>query len=330
MPIIGIDPAADRLGVSVVTDDGRETAARVVSNRPAGWTAIWAMVDESTSVAIEGTRGWGLALALFLSDRDIGVIDVAPWRVAQLRDAGPTRRKTDQIDAFFTARAAQLADLEPAKFEATDVELSAAVTYRGGLVREQTARANRIHSLLGRIDPAIRDTLRRIRSLKQWTTLTTYDHPKHLVAACTIRDQAAAGVRSWHEIKLLTATIESLLPEPGRRLAQLAGIGPVGAALIVARTGDIGRFRSEAAFASFLGVVPTQHASGNRNRLFNNRHGERQLANVLNTAIKTQLRTQGEAWTYVNRRVKEGTPRPIAIIAARRKLARRTWKTLKT
>lgn len=303
----------------------------MVSNRRAGWSAICRLVtDETIQVAVEGPLGWGLALTLFLRDRGIDVVNVAPWQTAQLRNARPAARKTDQIDAFLTARAAQLWDLSPTRVTVDSVEFGAIVAYRDGVVRDQTARANRIQNLLGRFDPTCRDQLGRLRSKKQWEQLCTYDHQRFPIMSCVIRDTAEAGLVEWHHIKMLTAAVESLLPATGHKLRQLPGIDVVGAAIIVSRTGDLGRFRSEAAFASFVGVAPGEHSSGNRTRNFSNRRGDRRLAGVFDTAIKTQLRTKGPAFHYVERRTRDGIPRQIAINAATRKLVRKTWKQLKT
>ena len=331
MPIVGIDPAADKLGVCVVSDQGQPIETKMVSNRRVGWSAVVRLVtDETVQVAVEGAVGWGLALTLFLRDCGIDVINVAPWQTAQLRNARPAASKTDQIDAFLTARAAQLWDMSPTPVTVDSVEFGAVLAYRNGLVGDQTARANRIQNLLGRFDPTYRDQLGRLRSKKKWEQLCTYDHQRFAIMSCVIRDLAQAGVTEWHHIRMLTAAVESLLPETGQKLRELPGIDVVGAAVIVSRVGDVDRFRSEAAFASYVGVAPREHSSGNRTRNYANRKGDRRLAGVFDTAIKTQLRTKGPAYHYVERRTKEGIPRQIAINAATRKLVRNTWKKLKT
>lgn len=52
--------------------------------------------------------------------------------------------------------------------------------------------------------------------------------------------------------------------EVGKLLTGIAGIGPLTAACIIAKTGDPARFRSAAALASYVGVVPRLHQSGKR------------------------------------------------------------------
>lgn len=329
MPIIGIDPAADRLGVAVVSDRGGVIETRVVSNRKPGWSTIGRLSNGGAiPVAIEGAFGWGLALTLFLGDCDVDVIDVAPWQTAQLRDAGPTHRKTDEIDAIWTAQAARLWGHQPVAVPAWQLELATIVTHRQAVIKDQVARASRIQNMLGRFDPAYRDQLGRIRSKRHWEQLATYDNPRYQMTACTIRDIAADGIREWHHQKLLSVAIESMLPEVGQRLQQFQGIGVIGAATILAHTGDVSRFRSEAAFAAFAGVAPADHSSGNRTRHYASRGGNRQLAAVFHTAISSQIRQHGEAHDYIQRRVQQGTPHAIAKTAAARKLCRRTWRTL--
>jgi transposase len=71
--------------------------------------------------------------------------------------------------------------------------------------------------------------------------------------------------------------IQTALTASGTALTDLYGIGTSTAAKILAHVGDVGRFRSTAAFATYTGTAPIEVSSGEviRHRL--SRAGNRQL-----------------------------------------------------
>jgi transposase len=85
-------------------------------------------------------------------------------------------------------------------------------------------------------------------------------------------------------------------------LTQLHRIGNLLAGKILARVGDIDRFRSAAAFASYTGTAPIEVSSGDvvRHRL--SRAGDRQLNSCLHIMAITQIAhdTPGRATTSAN------------------------------
>lgn len=52
-----------------------------------------------------------------------------------------------------------------------------------------------------------------------------------------------------------------------QRLLKIEGVGPISATAIVASVGDARQFRSARQFAAWLGLVPSQHSSGGKERL---------------------------------------------------------------
>ncbi|MFE2552312.1 transposase [Streptomyces sp. NPDC059355] len=67
-----------------------------------------------------------------------------------------------------------------------------------------------------------------------------------------------------------------------------------------------GRFRSEAAFASFAGVSPIPASSGLTNRHHLNRSGDRQLNRAMYTITLIRMRLDPATKSYVARRIGEG------------------------
>jgi len=65
-----------------------------------------------------------------------------------------------------------------------------------------------------------------------------------------------AAILAWHRGN-----------EASLRLATIPGIGPLGASAIVATVGDAGQFATGRHLAAWIGLVPTQHSSGGKQRL---------------------------------------------------------------
>ena len=77
-----------------------------------------------------------------------------------------------------------------------------------------------------------------------------------------------------------------------RRLAKIRGVGPKTATAIVAAVGDSAEFTSGRHLAAWMGLVPRQHSSGNRQRLFGiSKRGDRHLRTLLIHGARAVVRT---------------------------------------
>ena len=93
------------------------------------------------------------------------------------------------------------------------------------------------------------------------------------------------------------------------------GVGTLTAAKILAHVGDVGRFRSAAAFATYTGTAPIEVSSGEvvRHRL--SRAGNRQLNYCLHVMAITQARqdTPGRAYHLRNDPKAKATTKPCGV-----------------
>src|SRR4029079_14941905 len=107
----------------------------------------------------------------------------------------------------------------------------------------------------------------------------------------------------------------------GSALTELRGIGTLTAAKILARVGDVKRFRSAAAFASYTGTAPIEVSSGDvvRHRL--SRAGDRQLNCCLHTMAITQIRHPGPGRVYYQRKPASGKGHKEALRCLKRRLS---------
>jgi transposase len=77
-----------------------------------------------------------------------------------------------------------------------------------------------------------------------------------------------------------------------RRLSKIRGIGPKTATAIVAAVGDGVEFTNGRHLAAWMGLVPRQHSSGNRQRLFGiSKRGDRHLRTLLIHGARAVVRT---------------------------------------
>jgi transposase len=119
-----------------------------------------------------------------------------------------------------------------------------------------------------------------------------------------------------------------------RRLAQIPGIGPIGATALVMKTPDPRAFPSGRHFAAWIGLTPKDHSTGGKTRLGKiTRAGDEMLRSVLvagATAVIQQARRgrgRPSPWLVV---LVARKPPKLAAVALANKIARIAWKLLVT
>src|SRR5471032_1106875 len=117
--------------------------------------------------------------------------------------------------------------------------------------------------------------------------------------------------------------------EASRRLAEIPGIGPIGATALVAEIGDWKTFSSGRSLAAWIGLVPKQHSTGGKDRLGSiTKQGNRYLRWLLVVGAMAVIRyaqkhgTQKRPWLG---RLMERRPRKVAAVALANKIARIAW-----
>jgi transposase len=109
-----------------------------------------------------------------------------------------------------------------------------------------------------------------------------------------------------------------------------AGCGELSAARIVAEVARVQRFKSEAAFARYVGLAPIPHTSGTANvRLRPTKQGNRHLNAAIHRIAITQIHHDGPGKEYFQRRLAEGHSRQRALRSLKRRLARVVFTRLR-
>ena len=116
-------------------------------------------------------------------------------------------------------------------------------------------------------------------------------------------------------------------------LRTITGIGPLTAALLITELGDMKRFSSFYQLNSFIGLLPSEHSSGEREskgRLTIRRH--RQLRSDLIECAWTAKRTDPALSLFYSDQIKKGKEPKLIIVKIARKLLSRiryVWLTEK-
>jgi transposase len=121
--------------------------------------------------------------------------------------------------------------------------------------------------------------------------------------------------------------------ELSRRLAQIPGVGPIGASFLVLKAPDPQRFRSGRDFAAWLGLTPKNHSTAGKQRLgVITRAGDETLRSLLvvgATSVIWQARrgTSRSAPPWLLALLARKPPK-LAAVALANKVARIAWKLM--
>lgn len=330
MIIVGIDAHTRNHSAASIDEHGRmlgrfDVAAAVDElDRLVDWIAG---LGGDRLVAIEGAKGFGLALTRRLLDAGETVVDIATHLTADGRRGNRRRGKDDEIDALTVARVAlREYDLPRLTIEQLDADLKLIVDARDQLVAEATRVRNRLHALLLVIAPGYRDDTGALSNKAGLATA------RQLIlrgqAAEPVRAKLAlAAVRRLRQLERETDALEEEIKaavsarKPTRLLA-ICGVGPIIAAKILGETRGVERFPTAAAFAAHSGTAPLPASSGQTTRHRLNRGGNRQLNRALFTIAMVQARWNPEAQTYLQRKRSEGKSPAEARRCLKRHLAK--------
>lgn len=157
-----------------------------------------------------------------------------------------------------------------------------------------------------------------------------HDGPVHALQA----RHACQDLDLWRRrLADIDRDIESLLDrhELGTLLASIDGLGPQSVARVIATVGDPSRFRSAAAFAAYVGVVPGLRQSGKRTsqRAAIGPTGHARLRMALSMPVLGAVRRNPWLRAFYERLRANGKLPKVALIAAMRKLLHAIYSVAK-
>jgi len=263
--------------------------------------------------AVEGCYGAGRSLAQRLvADSEI-VLDVPAKLAARVRVYSCGHgRKTDKDDAVSVGVAAlDGTGILPVTSDDATVSLRLLCDRREELTALRTQAVCRLHRLLAELTPG---GMRRELTANKAQALLARIRPADDVAAVRVhiaRDHLADIRALDARIKYISGQIAALVTASGTGLTGLFGIGPVIAGRILAEVGDVARFATKDAFASYNGTAPIDVSSGDQVRHRLSRAGNRRINHALHMMAVTQIRyptTPGRRY-YERKRCEGKTPK---------------------
>ncbi|MEV6278867.1 IS110 family transposase [Nocardia sp. NPDC051832] len=308
--IIGMDPHKRSATIEIIDPGSNILATGRYGTDNTGYAEMLATARQHTERvwAIEGCNGVGRHIAHRLVHDGETVIDVPAKLSAQVRVfATGNGRKTDPVDAHSVALAALRApNLRRVQADPELIALGMLADRRDELGHARTETVNRLHRLLLELLPG---------GAKKYLTAM---QARKLIATVKPRDPAGKVRRRLaveligeletidRKTKAADKELRQLVAERGSTLTDLNGIGPAGAARLLADVDDIHRFRDRNRFASWNGTAPLDASSGQQQRHRLSRAGNRKINRVLHTMAIVQLRRPSAGRVYYDRRRAEG------------------------
>jgi hypothetical protein len=199
---------------------------------------------------------------------------------------------------------------------------------RDELSGSRTRTVNRLHRLLAELIPG--GAPRHLSAL-QATALLAAVRPRDAAG----RTRRALAAELIDEVEILDGKLKALkrqlaqaVTTAGSRLMNLYGVGPAGAARILADVGDVARFPDRNHFASWTGTAPIDASSGEQIRHRLSRAGNRRLNHVLHIAAIVQIRHDTPGRAYYRRKLAEGKTPLEALRCLRRRLSDVVYRQL--
>jgi transposase len=323
--IIGVDPHKLSATIEVVDHHGHLLGCGRFTTDKAGYTAMRNYVKAwpDRTWAVEGANGTGRPLAQRLVEAGERVVDVPAKLAARVRlfDTGHNR-KTDARDAHSIAMVALRTPGLRVLTPDGDLEALRMLTdRRDELARLRVQTLNRLQRLLSELIPGQRK--KDLSALQAKAMLATVRAPRH-----RREDPPPDGRRGTRrpgrggqEAEEDQAELKAAVAARGSTLMEVHGIGPAGAARILADVGDIARFADRNRFASWTGTAPLDASSGEHIRHRLSRAGNRRMNHVVHIAAIVQLRHDTESRVYYRRKLAAGKTPLEALRCLKRRIS---------
>jgi len=261
----GLDVHAAKVLAATLDSDSGELSVRRLAGATSEVVEFCAALPRPVRVAYEaGPTGFGLARALQAAG--VSCVVAAPGKIER---PASDRVKTDRRDAERLVRLLMIGGLHPVRVPSLDEEalrdlVRAREDVRGDLMRAR----HRLSKLLLRHEVRFEGGRAWTQRHRQW--LSTIELARR-GAQVTLHDYVGAVDALIVRRDTLEATIAELVPaspwaQTVARLRCLRGIDTLTAVGLCCEVGDFGRFARAGQVMSFLGLVPSEHSSGQTRR----------------------------------------------------------------
>jgi transposase len=283
---------------------------------------------EPTAVGIEACAGshyWARAIAEL--GHDVKLI------AAQHTRAYVTGNKNDTNDAAAIAEARSRSSTKYVPINtAAQQDLQMLHRARSALMKERTGMINRIRAFAGEYGRVFARGVAKFRDgLKAW--LADPENGLSGAALETFRELKAQLDDKQQRIQEYERRLHrAAKDEKAQKLMEIPGVGPIIATAVLASVADARHYRSGRDFAANLGLVPREHSSGGKQRLYGlNGKGDAYLRTQIIHGCRSALRCAGNKPDQLLRwasKVGERRSFNVAAVALANKTARVIWALL--
>lgn len=330
MMTIGVDCHKATHTAVVLDEVGRRQATTTVAATPVGHAKLvcWAGKYEQRVWAVEDCRHVTSHLEADLLSGGERVLRVPPKLTGPSRRSQRTAGKSDPVDAEAVGRAALAHPGLPQATVPTKVTeaIRTVVSYREQAVSARTELICQLRWNLHGLDATY--TQGNLTTTKHLQRARTFAGGHDGDPAWVIGAAIERIVMLTDQIRVADRRIADLVTQTHTGLVDHPGIGYQSAAEIISQVGDISRFATEAAFASYTGTAPIPASSGATTRWRLNRGGNRRLNATIHRIAISQLAHHQPAIDYRDKKMSQGKTRKEAIRALKRHITRHIYKTL--
>jgi transposase len=291
MTYVGVDVSKDRLDIHVLPEGETFAVARDSKGLAELVERMGTLGPER--IAVEATGGFETVVAAALAGASLPVVVVNPAQVRHFAQALGRRAKTDPIDALMIARFVEATkpDLRELPDEATQL-LADLVARRRQIIEMIVAERNREKRVAVK---RIRKSIARLIAALE----------KELAEIDAEIDAGVRGSPAWRDKEDL--------------LASVPGVGPITARTLIAELPELGTLDGKR-IASLAGLAPFTRQSGQWKGKAMIGGGRPTVRSALFLAALSAARHNPVLKIFRDRKVAEGKPKMVALIAVARKL----------
>ncbi len=263
---IGIDTHSKKNSVCALVDGSGELIETTLSQDPKqliSWIKKQNFPEPLRCCYEAGPTGFNLARAL--SEQNIECVVVAPSKLPKRSD----RKKNDRVDAEWLSRMLAAGSVHqvyiPSKQEESLCHLS---RLRAQTASDLKRAKQRVSSFLLMTATEYTLTKRKwTKTFKKWAQRYEFEEPTDTFV---FQRKMRVVLNLEEELLIIEDQIESIVKSSKRlstmtaRLCAIHGIGRITAFSLICEVYDFNRFSKGSAFASFIGLVPSENSSGKK------------------------------------------------------------------
>lgn len=321
---VGVDLHQRFCYLTAVSARGKVLQQGQVLNQPAALQQWLGRLKGPRQVVVEASGFWPAFHRAARSEAERMVM-VHPQRVKAIASA---KLKNDRVDATTLAHLSRC-DLLPEAWMADEAtqQLRLRVRLRIALGRQRARAKNQLQAVLhqeGFLKP-VKDVFgKRGRA---WLREIGLSPAARVVVDAWLREVDHLDA----EIAVQTRALEGMAAGDARArfLQTIPGIGPYAAMVILAEVGEVARFGSKQALASYAGLVPVvRESAGKRKRGGITHQGSNTLRWILLQVAQVATRHSPAVRGWYSR-LRERKPGQVARVAVARKLLNTVWALLR-